>query len=112
MSDCLSWTRSVDGKAKVQMVHHAATWMLLGVMLTDTEWVRGTTVELLGAVDLTDWFYYFFMAIEEEPWRTVCQGFFCVVWLLRRVMIFGEGDWGWYAIETLKQFGSSGDRVV
>lgn len=38
--DGMRWARfKVDEESKIQMVHHVATWTLLGVMLSNGYWV-------------------------------------------------------------------------
>jgi hypothetical protein len=44
----------------VKWVHHAATWWLLFVYLLDIPFASQITVHLLGAVDLTDLFFYMY----------------------------------------------------
>jgi hypothetical protein len=97
--DARAWlTDGVDSRARWQMVHHAATWWLVAVFAGGGPHFEETTRELLGAVDATDMAFYAFKAVPRtqanQLVRTGLQLVFAVVWVLRRVLVFGEGDWG------------------
>jgi len=90
------------------MLHHLATWLLLGLYCIPAKFTDELTMHLLGAVDLTDFFYYLFKSIDDSTGRLVAQAVFVVVWFARRVFIFGENDWGQYAYKVLDAKASEG----
>ncbi len=52
-------------------------------------------------MDLTDCFYYCFKGMEPSFARLAVQLGFVLVWVARRIVVFGQGDWGRYAYKVL-----------
>jgi hypothetical protein len=59
--DAKNWTQhGIDEKGQLQVLHHVATWLLMGVYLHGGPFVNNVTIPLLHAVDATDAFFYLF----------------------------------------------------
>jgi hypothetical protein len=114
--DCARWlTDTIRTRDYWQMAHHVATWHLLWICFARGPFVELVTTQLLGAVDATDMAFYAFKAVprdpEYAPLRTVLQACFVIVWFLRRVLVFGRGDWGDGLLQAGHYYVESGDYL-
>jgi hypothetical protein len=83
----------------VRWTHHVATTWLMAVFAVPVDYSNEMTLQLLGAVDATDAFLYLFQTVRHPIWKLVAQVIFLLVWVARRILIWGPGDWGGLLLE-------------